>query len=253
MPKASLKQITTHCDALLRTSESNDYDGAVNGLQVENRGKVTRIAAAVDASLATIRKAIDARADLLVVHHGLFWSKRQPWTGKNFELLRLLLDNNVAVYSSHLPLDLHPKLGNNAQLAAALGFMKTKPFFFTKDQFLGVAATSNVSRDDLSKHLHRATNAEVKLIAAGPKICRRIGIVTGGAGAELKLAASEGVDTFITGEGPHWTFALAEELGVNVLYGGHYATETFGVKALAAHLSKVFRVPWSFIDHPSGL
>jgi putative NIF3 family GTP cyclohydrolase 1 type 2 len=101
--------------------------------------------------------------------------------------------------------------------------------------------------------LQRATNSDVKLIAAGPAKCRRIGIVTGGAGAELKVAASEGVDTFITGEGPHWTFPLAEELGVNVLYGGHYATETFGVKALAAHLSKKFRVPWSFIDHPSGL
>jgi dinuclear metal center YbgI/SA1388 family protein len=253
MPKASLHQIVAHCDALLRTSEINDYDGAVNGLQVENRGEVTRIAAAVDASLATIRKAIDARADLMIVHHGLFWSKRQPWTGKNFEVLRLLLDNGVAIYSSHLPLDLHPKLGNNAQLASALGLTKTKPFFFTKDQFLGVQAVAALSRDALVKRLRSATNTEVKLIPGGPKTCHRVGIVTGGAGAELKLAASEGVDTFITGEGPHWTFPLAEELGVNVLYGGHYATETFGVKALAAHLSRKFRLPWSFIDHPSGL
>ena len=93
----------------------------------------------------------------------------------------------------------------------------------------------------------------VKLLPGGPKVCRRIGVVTGGAGAEVKIAASEGVDTFVTGEGPHWTYALAEELGVNVLYGGHYATETFGVKALAAHLSKKFRVPWVCIDHPTGL
>lgn len=253
MPNAALKQIVTHCDALLRTCEVTDYDGALNGLQVENRGKVSRIAAAVDASPATIRKAIDVGADLLIVHHGLFWSKRHPWTGRNFELLRLLLDNNVAIYSSHLPLDLHPTLGNNALLAAALGFKKTKPFFFTKNQFLGVQMVAAVSRDDLAKRLGRATGSEVKSIPGGPATCRRIGIVTGGAGGELKLAASEGVDTFITGEGPHWTFALAEELGVNVLYGGHYATETFGVKALAAHLSKKFRVPWSFIDHPSGL
>ncbi|HMJ91104.1 MAG TPA: Nif3-like dinuclear metal center hexameric protein [Candidatus Acidoferrum sp.] len=253
MPKVSLKQIVAHCDALLRTSEINDYDGAVNGLQVENKGGVTRIAATVDASLATIREAINARADLLIVHHGLFWSKRHPWTGKAFELLRLLIENDIAIYSSHLPLDLHPKLGNNAQLASALGFTKTKPFFFTKNQFLGVQATSSLSREELTKRLRRATGTDVKSIPAGPEKCRRIGIVTGGAGAELKLAASEGVDTFITGEGPHWTFALAEELGVNVFYGGHYATETFGVKALAAHLSAKFRVPWSFIDHPSGL
>ncbi len=253
MANASLKQIARYCDRLLNTPGVNDYDGAVNGLQVENRGEVTRIAAAVDASLATIHKSMDAGADLLIVHHGLFWSKRHPWTGKNFELLRLLLDNNVAIYSSHLPLDLHPKLGNNAQLASALGFKKTKPFFFTKNQFLGAQTTSAVSRDELAKRLHRATGTDVKLIPGGPATSRRIGIVTGGAGAELKLAANEGVDTFITGEGPHWTFPLAEELGVNVLYGGHYATETFGVKALAAHLSKKFRVPWSFIDHPSGL
>jgi dinuclear metal center YbgI/SA1388 family protein len=207
----------------------------------------------VDASLATVGKAIKARADLLIVHHGLFWSKRQPWTGKSIELLRLLIENNLAIYSSHLPLDLHPKLGNNAQLASALGFTKTNPFFFTRNQFLGVQTMSAVSRDELKKRLRSVTGADVKCIPAGPAKCRRIGIVTGGAGAEVKLAASEGVDTFITGEGPHWTFPLAEELGVNVFYGGHYATETFGVKALAAHLSAKFRVPWSFIDHPSGL
>lgn len=253
MPNASLKQIVTHCDTLLRTAEVTDYDGAVNGLQVENNGRVTRIAATVDASHATVRKAIELQADLLIVHHGLFWSKRHPWTGTNYELIRLLVDHNLAVYSSHLPLDLHPKLGNNAQLAAALGFKTTKPFFFTKGQFLGVQAATPVPRLELVKRLNQATGADVKIIAAGPDISRRVGIVTGGAGAELKLAASEGVDTFITGEGPHWTFALAEELGINVLYGGHYATETFGVKALAAHLAKKFRVPWSFIDHPSGL
>jgi len=101
--------------------------------------------------------------------------------------------------------------------------------------------------------LRRATTAEPLTIPGGPEICRRIGVVTGGAGGDLKKAADEGVDTFITGEGPHWTFAMAEELGLNVLYGGHYATETFGVKALAAHVSQKFHLPWSFLDHPTGL
>ena len=91
------------------------------------------------------------------------------------------------------------------------------------------------------------------MIPGGPAVCRRIGVVTGGAGGDLKAAAVAGVDTFITGEGPHWTYALAEELGINVLYGGHYATETFGVKALAEHLSNRFRVTWTFLDHPTGL
>jgi dinuclear metal center YbgI/SA1388 family protein len=253
MPKTALKQIAFYCDRMLGTSAVNDYDGAVNGLQVENRGEVTGLAAAVDASLTTIRKAIEERANLLVVHHGLFWSKRQPWTGKNYELLRLLFENDIAVYSSHLPLDVHPCLGNNAQLATALGLRNLKPFFRMKEQFLGLQSVASVSRDELARRLANLTKEEVKVVPGGPKLCRKIGVVTGGAGAEVKIAASEGVDTFITGEGPHWTYALAEELGVNVLYGGHYATETFGVKALAAHLSKKFRVPWTFIDHPTGL
>jgi dinuclear metal center YbgI/SA1388 family protein len=253
MPKASLKQIAFYCDRLLNTNAVNDYDGAVNGLQVENRGEATGIAAAVDASLPTIRKTIAEGANLLVVHHGLFWSKRQPWTGKNFELLRMLLENDIAIYSSHLPLDVHPRLGNNARLAAALGLRNLKPFFRMKEQFLGLQSAASVPRDQLARRLGNLTKVEVKVIPGGPKISRRIGVVTGGAGAEVKLAAAEGVDTFITGEGPHWTYALAEELGVNVLYGGHYATETFGVKALAEHLSKKFRVPWMFIDHPTGL
>jgi dinuclear metal center YbgI/SA1388 family protein len=253
MARASLSEIVICCDRLLRTHEINDYDGAANGLQVENGGEIKGIAAAVDASAATIRKAIDEGANLLLAHHGLFWTKRQPWTGKDYELLRLLLENDVAVYSSHLPLDMHPRLGNNAQLAGALGLRNLKPFFRMKEQFLGLQSTGSVSRDELARRLANVTKQEAKVLPGGPKVCRRIGVVTGGAGAEVKLAASEGVDTFITGEGPHWTYALAEELGVNVLYGGHYATETFGVKALAAHLAKKFRLPWTFIDHPTGL
>lgn len=253
MATTSLKQLNRYCDVLLRTNDIHDYDGAVNGLQVENSGRVEQIAAAVDASTATVRKAVAEGASLLLVHHGLFWSKRYPWVGKNFELMRLLLENDLAVYSSHLPLDVHPRFGNNAQLAGALGLRNLKPFFRMKDQFLGLQSVTSVPLEELARRLSHLTNEEVKLLPGGPKVCRRIGVVTGGAGAEVKIAASEGVDTFVTGEGPHWTYALAEELGVNVLYGGHYATETFGVKALAAHLSKKFRVPWVFIDHPTGL
>src|ERR1043165_5250281 len=140
MPKASLADIVKYCDLLLRMNQIKDYDGAVNGLQVENRGAVTRIAAAVDASLATVKMAVVARADLLIVHHGLFWSPSHPWTGKRYELVRRLLEHNVAVYSSHLPLDAHPKLGNNAQLCAALGLRKLRPFFFSQGQCIGFQA-----------------------------------------------------------------------------------------------------------------
>ena len=253
MPKVLLKNIVAHCDKILRTREIGDYDGAANGLQMENSGAVIRIAVAVDASLATVKLAVAAKADLLIVHHGLFWSPRQPWTGKNYELLQLLLKNNVAIYSSHLPLDAHPKLGNNAQLCAALGLRNLKPFFTSHGQTIGFKSQTKISRNELAAKLERAIGAKPKIIHGGKNICERVGVVTGGAGAELKQAAAEGVDTFITGEGPHWTYALAEELGLNVFYGGHYATETFGVKALAAELSKKFRVPWEFLDHPTGL
>jgi len=253
MSKVRLQAIVAHCDKILRTAAVGDYAGAANGLQVENSGAVTRLAAAVDASLATVKLAIAAKADLLVVHHGLFWSPAHPWTGKKHELLRLLIENNLAVYSSHLPLDAHPRLGNNVQLAAALGLKKLKPFFFSHGQNIGWQARQKISRTELAKKMERATGVKPKLIPGGPEICGRIGVVTGGAGEELKPAVAEGVDTFITGEGPHWTYALAEELGVNVFYGGHYATETFGVKALAAELAKKFGLPWCFLDHPTGL
>jgi dinuclear metal center YbgI/SA1388 family protein len=253
MPKIPLEKIVAHCDKILRTAAIGDYEGAANGLQMENSGAVTKIAATVDASLATIKLAIAAKADLLIVHHGLFWNPSHPWTGKKYELLQLLIENNLAIYSSHLPLDAHPKLGNNAQLCAALGLKNLKPFFQSHGQMIGFKSQTKISREDLAEKMARATGVKPLIIPGGKEICKKIGVVTGGTGAELKLAASEGVDTFITGEGPHWTFALAEELGLNVFYGGHYATETFGVKALAAQLSKKFKGPWTFLDHPTGL
>ena len=253
MPTVLLISLVRHCDGLLQTQKIQDYDGAVNGLQVENNGRVTRIAAAVDASLATVRLAIRAGADLLVVHHGLFWSPSHPWTGRKYELLRLLVSNNLAVYSSHLPLDAHPKLGNNVLLCRALGFKKLRPFFVSHGQPIGFQTTARVPRSELIRRLGRVVGAEPRVVPGGPALCRRIGVVSGGAGGDLKEAAAAGVDTFITGEGPHWSYAAGEELGINVLYGGHYATETFGVKALAAHLSRKFGLPWGFVDHPTGL
>jgi dinuclear metal center YbgI/SA1388 family protein len=242
-----------YCDRILRAKGIGDYDGAVNGLQVENRGLVGKIGAAVDASLATIKLAAAARVDLLIVHHGLFWTARQPWTRKNYQLIQWVIENDLAIYSSHLPLDAHPRFGNNAQLCKAIGLTRLEPFFHSHGQTIGFKSETTLSRAELRARLERATGTKSILIPAGPDICRSVGVVTGGAGEELKAAANEGIDTFITGEGPHWTFALAEEFGLNVLYGGHYATETFGVKALAAHLGKKFKVPWEFLDYPTGL
>src|SRR6185503_6736270 len=179
MAKTALADLTRYCDRLLRTNAINDYDGAVNGLQVENRGTVTRIAAAVDASLATVRLAIAARADLLVVHHGLFWGLRHPWTGTNYQLMRLLLENDLAVYSSHLPLDVHPRLGNNAQLCAALGLKNLRPFFYEKEQFLGFKTQTSIPRNELVRRLQKAVGHAPIVLPGGSAVCRKIGIVTG--------------------------------------------------------------------------
>jgi dinuclear metal center YbgI/SA1388 family protein len=197
--------------------------------------------------------AVAEKADLLLVHHGLFWAPAHPWRGRRYELIRCLIEHDLAVYSSHLPLDAHPRLGNNAQLCAALGLKGLRSFFFDHGQPIGFQARTNIPLAELAQRLARATGAEPRVIPGGPSACRRVGVVSGGAGEGLEKAVAEHVDTFVTGEGPHWTYAKAEELGVNVLYGGHYATETFGVKALAAHLSAWFKLPWTFLDHPTGL
>ncbi len=250
---APLDAVVRFLDGMLKPSAFQDWEGAANGLQVENSGLVTKVAASVDASLATTRQAVDGGADLMLVHHGLFWTPAHPWTGAKYRLLKTLLDGGLAVYSSHLPLDAHPEVGNNVLLAKALGFRAWSPFYTEKGAAIGLRVQARIGREELRARLARALGKEPVLLAGGGPQCRQIGIVTGGAGGGLKRAAEEGVDTFITGEGPHRTHALSEELGVNVFYGGHYLTETFGVKALAERVSRKFKVPWFFIDHPSGL
>jgi dinuclear metal center YbgI/SA1388 family protein len=253
MGSIALKGIVKDCNEELRIHQIEDWPGAVNGLQVENNGQITKIAAAVDGTFATAQMAAEQGADLMIVHHGLFWNKTHPWTGRRYQFMKFLMDHNLAVYSSHLPLDIHPVLGNNAQLCQALGIKKVKPFFMDKGRELGLRAGKRIQRKKLLENLESILGAKPTLLPGGPEVCRQIGVVTGGAGAELAIAAREGVDTFITGEGPHWTFALAEDLGINVIYGGHYATETFGVKALAKKLSDQYKLPWTFVDHATGL
>ena len=250
---ASLFSLVEYADRLLRHGEVGDWPGARNGLQLENGGRVTCIAAAVDAHEGTIRMALSAGADLLVVHHGLFWSDVAPITGACYRKLGAAIRGGLAIYSSHLPLDLHPAIGNNVLLCRALGLGVGRPFFEEKGAKIGRLVVARVGREALVRRMERVLGGTVRVAGAGPATCRRLGVVSGGAGDSVARAAAEGVDTFITGEGSHWTHGLATELGVNILYGGHYATETFGVKALAARMGRRFRLPWEFLDAPSGL
>ena len=249
----TLSEITRYLDEYLRVREIVDYPEAHNGLQLESGGGVTRIGAAVDACPYTIDAAAERGMDLLLVHHGLFWGGVHPMIGGRYRMWKRALDAGLAVYSAHLPLDAHPEIGNNALLCAALGMQKSAPFMPYKGTMIGLRGHLPVPRATLVDRLSQAVRGAVRVCPGGPAMVESVGVVTGGAGAEIRAAAATGIDTFVTGEGPHWTYALAEELGVNILYGGHYATETFGVRALAAHLGKHFDLPWEFIDHPSGL
>jgi len=250
---ASLSNIVTYADRFLRVRDVGDWDNALNGLQIENSGRVMCIGAAVDVSTRVLSEAAKRNIDLLIVHHGLFWPGLQPIQGALRRQLRMTFENDIALYSAHLPLDIHPRVGNNAQLVAALGLESAQPFLEEKGQPVGLKIRASLERSKLVRELEKALNGQIKVFEFGPKQTRAIGVVTGAAGSEIYRVAHEGIDTFITGEAPHWAAVAAEELGVNLLLGGHYATEVFGVKAVAAHLSKRFKVPWEFIDFPTGL
>jgi dinuclear metal center YbgI/SA1388 family protein len=250
---SSLSNIVSYADRFLRVRDVGDWDNALNGLQIENSGRVTRIGAAVDASTRVLIESAKRNIDFLIVHHGLFWPGLQPVRGSLRRQLRIAFENDIALYSAHLPLDIHPRVGNNAQLVAALGLKSAQPFLEEKGHPVGLKMRASLQRSKLVRELETALNGPVKVFDFGPKQTRAIGVVTGAAGSEIYRVADEEIDTFITGEAPHWAAVAADEVGVNLLLGGHYATEVFGVRALAAHLSKRCRVPWEFIDCPTGL
>lgn len=249
----SLAELVTHLNRYLEVAAVGDSPEALNGLQVENGGRVRRVAAAVDACEATIGMAAAEHADLLLVHHGLFWNGLGPLTGSAYRRVAGLVRGGVAVYSSHLPLDRHPEVGNAPILARQLGVTVRGDFGSYRGQTVGVWGELDVSREELAQRIARVTGSAPRVMGFGPDRTRRVGIVTGAGGGEIRQAAEATLDTYLTGEGPHWSYFDAEELHLNVFYAGHYATETFGVKALAEHLSAKFGLPWVFLDHPTGL
>ncbi len=250
---ADLSEIVAFLDRELGTSRVMDYPGAMNGLQLANDGPVARVLAAVDASLPVIEAAAHGGPGLLLVHHGMFWQGAQPVTGAWYRKLKTAMYAGLAVYSSHLPLDVHPVWGNNILLAKAVGLENPELFFEDKGLLLGIRGSWHGTAQELAERLRKVLGTAVHVCPAGPDHPKSVGIITGGAGSEVVKVAATGVDTFITGEGPHWTYPLAEELGINLFYGGHYATETSGVQAIAQALSDKFGLPWEFIDHPTGL
>jgi dinuclear metal center YbgI/SA1388 family protein len=225
----------------------------VNGLQVEGTGEVARVMGAIDACQASIEAAAAWRADLLLVHHGLFWGGLLPIRGRLGRRVRTLITNGVALYSAHLPLDCHPEVGNSAVLARDLGIRSPAPFGWYEGVEIGVTGAMEVSMGELAGRIARTLGVEPHVIAKGPEWVSRVAVVTGAASSLLGEARDRGIDTFVTGEGPHHTFFDAEEWGLNLVYAGHYATETVGIQALGRHLRDRFAVEFEFFDHPTGL
>lgn len=260
MPPTPLPALVAWLDTLLRPAELPDYPGALNGLQLENSGTVTHLAAAVDWSRAAVEATAAAGpGGLLLVHHGMFWGGAQPIVGAAYGRLRAAIGADVAVYGAHLPLDAHPALGNNALLARALGLEPTGSFLRYKTLDVGVQGEADVETATLAaratafgaEHGHHTVHTP---IAPGRRT-RRWGICTGaGASSDsLREAVALGLDTLIVGEGPHHTAVEAVEQGLVVVYAGHYATETLGVRALAERAAAEFGLPWRAVGEATGL
>jgi dinuclear metal center YbgI/SA1388 family protein len=259
-----LHELVSYLDEYLQIKQIPDEANAVNGLQVENTGHVGAIVAAVDASQATIDGVIASLEPgqpppLILVHHGLLWDGNVPLTGRRYRRMAALLDHDIPLYAAHIPLDVHPEVGNNAVLAERLGLRVEGWFGSYRGIVMGVwghAPASLATRESLALELDRVLHTlkgSATLIPGGPETPTRIGIITGGAGNMIGEARAAGLDTFITGEGPHHTYFDAMEWGLNLLFAGHYATETLGVQALASHLAEHFDIAWDFHDHPTGL
>ena len=242
------EELARECDRILKTKKFRDYPGAKNGLQVGHGRQVKKIGWAVDADMESIRKAGKEKVDFLIVHHGIFWGSSAMDRKMRVKRIREAKRLGVAIYSSHLPLDAHPELGNSIGLLRALGLgdAKRKPFGIAMGKAIGWKMEGvKIRISDLGFRIRdlRSNEGEkvrrwegVKVIEAGPKICRRIGIVTGGFG-DLDQVVKAGLDTLITGEADYPTEVKAKEMGINLIFGGHRETEVFGVRALDAYLS----------------
>lgn len=251
---AQLKEITELLDNTLRIAEVKDAPVALNGLQVENNGRVTKVALAVDGSRKSIDDAIDAGADLLILHHGLYWCGLRPMTGWFREKIVRCLENNLAVYSAHLPLDMHPELGNNVGIAKALGLKDCRPEVDYHGTLIGQSGEFCGTVGELRHRYAAICGATVTgYVQDADAPAGRVAVCSGGAGDVIYQMKDKGYTTYLTGEENHWVVNAAADMDMNILFAGHYATETFGVKALGRLLEERFGLPTVFIDNPTGM
>lgn len=246
-------ELVEYLDELLDVEGIEDRSN--NGLQVEGAGTVTRVAFAVDAGLAAFEDAAAAGAQMLVVHHGLFWGEPLLVVGIHRQRLQALLAADLSLYAVHLPLDFHPELGNNVVLARWLGLQDAAPFGRYKGHSVGVAGNlpEELELKAFAAHVEAMLGEPViRIWPFGQPDVRRVGIISGGAGFLMDQAAEAGIDVYLTGEMSHSVYHQAQEMALNVVFGGHYATETAGLKALASRLGGQLGLETVFLDLPTG-
>lgn len=248
-----LHRLVKYMSDYFSLSSFPDVDSSQNGLQVDAGAGVTKITTAVDACMDTFKAAAGAGSELLIVHHGLFWGKSLTVTGVHGKRIAYLIKNGISLYAMHLPLDMHPELGNNVRLARVLGLEILGGFGKYRGQEIGIEAKVRaMSREAFAEKVESALKAGARLLPFGPEKVKRVAIVSGSGTSEIQQAAFQEFDLILTGEGGHSVFHLAKEHAINVLYAGHYATETLGVKALGEHLAEKFGLTHAFLDMPTG-
>ncbi len=249
-------ELDNYFKSFLPIADFAKADPSKNGVQVQNDGsKITTIAFAVDACLQTIEQAAQAGAQMLFVHHGLFWGHEQTITDSFYKRIKALVDNNIALYACHLPLDAHPEFGNNAQLAKRIALQNILPFGEYHGMDIGFMGElqESLSIDDLLVRLFPDGEKPISVLPFGNKEIKTVALVSGGGASDLGEAISKQVDVFITGEIGHAEYHVALEAGINVVAGGHYQTETVGVQAIAKKIMEETDIKTVFIPVPTGL
>lgn len=246
-------ELVSFLDSILKTDKIRDY--SCNGLQVQGSETIKKIGLLVDACMEGYRLAIEKNCQLVIAHHGIIWDGIKTVSGNTYTHIKYLLENDLNLYASHLPLDLHPELGNNAQLAAILSMSNLKPFGNYKGIDIGFEGQfkNNVTIDNIVQKLCQNLQSECMVLPFGKKVIKRVAVVSGGAADLLSEAISKGIDCYITGESAHYNYHEALENKINVVFAGHYHTEKPGVQALGKVLEEKFGIESEFIDIPTPI
>lgn len=248
-----LNKLVSFLNNELKLSEFSD-DESANGLQVEGSGIVSNVGLAVDACDYVFQVAVERNIDFLIVHHGLIWGGIRSVGGVLRRRIKTLLDSDISLYACHLPLDWHPDYGNNARLLKALSIKRMGEFGQYHGKRIGYwgRLTTELSLKDFMGRVDKTLNTRSTALGFGKKV-KKVGIVSGGGWSAIYDAEKTGIDTLLVGEPSHSAYTLAEEMKLNVVFAGHYATETLGVRAVGSMLGKKFGLKTEFIDHPTGL